>query len=65
VKLTLTGAAAYTVYFWLDRLWVSNAGSGFLPVNTPFWLGVTILGWGYLLYTFTRKTTKAFFGEVS
>ena len=36
-RFTLIFAGAYTLYYWIDRLWVSNSG---IPANLPFSAGL-------------------------
>lgn len=52
-------AIFYMLYDWIDRLFISHNKL----INWPFLLAADILVLGMLLYIFTRKKTKVFYGE--
>lgn len=57
--LVRIAAVAYVLYFWADRLWVSNAG---LPVNWPFNVAASILGLAFVYVFFKLRPVEAYFG---
>lgn len=58
-SLVRMAAAAYLLYFWADRLWVSNAG---LPANWPFNLAASLLGLAFVYLFFKLRPVEAYFG---
>lgn len=59
-RLLVPLSAAYTLWMWVERLYLHWKSA---PVNNhPFWLGTTLLFWGWLLWWRNRPPIKAFFG---
>jgi hypothetical protein len=57
-RLTLLAALAYSVYYWIDRLFLASSAR---MINWPFAAGVNLLLLVWLLWIFRRPATKAFF----
>ncbi|GAB4535455.1 MAG: hypothetical protein Fur0018_25740 [Anaerolineales bacterium] len=59
-RLLIPLSTAYTLFWWAERLYQhwQNAPA----VNHPFWLGITMLVWGWLGWLYHRPATRAFFG---
>jgi hypothetical protein len=58
IRLALWVAAAYTIYFWLDRLLLRR---GLEPTNLPFLLGLSALIWGFVIWILSRPSARSFF----
>jgi hypothetical protein len=52
---------AYIMYYWLDRLLLSNADSR--RSNLPFSVGVTLVLLALVFWILSRPKAKAFFGD--
>jgi hypothetical protein len=71
-KLMQAVALTYTLYYWLDLIFVkdhlvsgeSGAISALLPINWQFSAGVTVVCLGYMVWTLGRSKVKAYFGLV-
>jgi len=53
-------SAAYTLWMWAERLYLHWESAP--ATNHPFWLGTTLLFWGWLFWWRSRPPIKAFFG---
>lgn len=60
-RLTLVFAAAYALYTWIDRLWISKPG---LSANLPFSAGLTVLLLLVTAWILTRPRARIFFGAM-
>jgi hypothetical protein len=60
-RLTLIFAVVYTLYNWIDRLWVSKPG---LSANLPFSAGVNLILLLITTWILTRPRVLAFFGAM-
>jgi hypothetical protein len=56
---TVIFALAYTLYYWIDRLWVSKPG---LSANLPFSAGLNIILLFVTAWILTRPRAGTFFG---
>jgi hypothetical protein len=59
-RLLLPLSGIYTLSMWGERLYLhlKNAPAH----NHPFWLGLTLLVWGWLGWLHNRPATRVFFG---
>ena len=58
-RFALIIAVAYTLYYWIDRLWVSQPG---LSANLPFTAGLNLILLLVTAWILTRPGARAFFG---
>ena len=58
---TCLAVLAYSVYYWIDRLWIS-ADHG--QSNWPFSVGLNILCLSYALWTLFFSKARLFFGDL-
>jgi hypothetical protein len=58
---TLIFAVAYSLYYWIDRLWVSSPG---LSANLPFSAGLNLILWLVTAWILTRPGARSFFGAM-
>lgn len=69
-RLVQAEALTYALYYWLDLLFLKdhpvNGAAGaihvVLPTNWQFSVGVTVVGFAYILWTLRRLKVKAYFG---
>jgi hypothetical protein len=54
-------ALAYTLYYWIDRLWISNPG---LTANLPFSAGLNLALLSLTAWILTRPGARSFFGAM-
>ncbi len=54
-------ALAYTLYHWIDRLWISNPG---LTANLPFSAGLNLILLSLTAWILTRPGARTFFGAM-
>lgn len=60
-QVTILAALAYTLYYWLDRLLISNsAGNQNWPFAIVFNITLVIL----IYWVLSRRKARAFFGEL-
>jgi hypothetical protein len=60
-RFTLIFIAAYTLYYWIDRLLVSKPE---LSANLPFFAGLNFILWVATVWILTRPRVRAFFGAM-
>lgn len=60
-SFTRLAALAYAIYYWLDRLVLSNADSR--RANQPFAAGATVILLALVFWILSRPKAKAFFGD--
>ncbi len=60
--VTRWGVFAYLVYYWADRIFLSNPISR--NTNTVFMVGLTVIIMFWALWIFSRENVKQFFGEM-
>ena len=60
-RFTLIFAVAYTLYDWIDRLWISKPG---LSANLPFAAGLNLILLLVTLWILTRPRVRTFFGAM-
>ena len=60
-RFTFIFAVAYTLYYWIDRLWISSPG---LPTNLPFSAGVNLILLLVIAWILTRAKVRYFFGAM-
>jgi len=56
---TFIFAVAYTLYYWIDRLWVSSPG---FSANLPFSAGLNLILLLVTAWILTRPRARSFFG---
>lgn len=60
IRMLKSVAVAYSLYYWLDRLLISNAP----PNNLPFAATLNLAMLAIILWILSRRNTKLFFGVV-
>jgi hypothetical protein len=60
-RFTRLVSLAYLMYYWLDRLLLSNADSR--RSNLPFSIGATLVLLALVFWILSRPKAKAFFGD--
>jgi hypothetical protein len=60
-RFTRLASLAYMIYYWLDRLLLSNADSR--RSNLPFSIGATLVLLALVFWILSRPKAKAFFGD--
>jgi hypothetical protein len=60
IRMLKSVAVAYSLYYWLDRLLISNAPPNNLPFAATLNLAVLVV----ILWILSRRNTKIFFGVV-
>jgi hypothetical protein len=58
-RFTFIFAGAYTLYYWIDSLWVGNSG---IPANLPFSAGLNLILILVIVWILTRPGARSFFG---
>lgn len=63
-KAVSWGALLYAVYYWLDRLFLTDwLRSRQAPANLVFASGLTLILLGFIFWTLSRPKVKLIFGE--
>lgn len=60
-QVTILAALAYTLYYWLDRLLISNSAGN---QNWPFAIVLNITLVILIYWVLSRRKARAFFGEL-